>query len=71
MSKMSELAYDIEQLYIDGMNIKQIANTLACPMGLVTDWLMKQNIQPFEAWSAKAQQRLIEDLYDPYNTVNS
>jgi uncharacterized protein YjcR len=71
MSKMSELAHDIEQLYVDGMSAKQIANALACPINLVTDWLVEQNIRPFEAWSAKAQQRLIEDLYNPYNTVNS
>ena len=28
MSKLSELAYDIEQLYIEGMSARQIANEL-------------------------------------------
>ncbi len=58
MSKMSELAYDIEQLYIEGLNVGQIARELNCPKEIVQDWLADQSLREFE------------DL-DPYNTVNS
>jgi orotate phosphoribosyltransferase-like protein len=58
MSKMSELAYDIEQLYIEGLNVGQIARELNCPKEVVQDWLADQSLREFE------------DL-DPYNTVNS
>ena len=59
MSKMSELAYDIEQLYIDGMGPKTIALTLECPVDIVYAWIEDNNVSECE-----------EDL-DPYNTVNS
>lgn len=39
MSKMAELAYDIEQLYIEGYSAKNIAKTLGCPVKLVEDWI--------------------------------
>lgn len=39
MSKLSELAYDIEQLYIDGMHPTKIARELECPLSIVYDWL--------------------------------
>ena len=39
MSKVSELAYDIEQLYIEGFSPKSIATQLGCPISLVYDWL--------------------------------
>jgi hypothetical protein len=39
MSVMSELAYDIEQLYIEGYSPKTIALMLECPIELVYDWL--------------------------------
>jgi orotate phosphoribosyltransferase-like protein len=55
---MSELAYDIEQLYIEGLNVGQIARELNCPKEIVQDWLADQSLREFE------------DL-DPYNTVNS
>ena len=35
MSKMNDLAYDIEQLYIDGLSAKQIAAELDCPVEMV------------------------------------
>lgn len=35
MSKMNELAYDIEQLYIDGLSAKQIAAELDCTVEMV------------------------------------
>jgi len=39
MSKMNELAYDIEQLYIEGFSPKYIAAQLGCPLTTVYDWL--------------------------------
>ena len=37
MSKMSELAYDIEQLYIEGCHPTKIAKILGCPLSTVYD----------------------------------
>ena len=39
MSKMNELAYDIEQLYIEGLHPTKIAAELDCPLTVVYDWL--------------------------------
>lgn len=39
MGKVSELAYDIEQLYIDGLSPKAIAAELGCPLTTVYEWL--------------------------------
>lgn len=39
MSKLSELAYDIEQLYIEGHSPKMIAQLLTCPIELVYGWI--------------------------------
>ena len=71
MSKMAELAYDIEQLYIEGLNAGQIARQLNCPKEIVLDWIADQGIRPFDEWDVDAQERLIQDLYSPHNTVNS
>lgn len=39
MSKVAELAYDIEQLYIEGFSPKSIATQLGCPLEMVYAWL--------------------------------
>jgi len=39
MSKLAELAYDIEQLYIEGLHPTKIAKELDCPLTVVYDWL--------------------------------
>jgi DNA-directed RNA polymerase specialized sigma24 family protein len=39
MSVMSNLAYEIEQLYIDGLHPTKIAKELGCPLSMVYDWL--------------------------------
>jgi transposase len=36
---MAELAYDIEQLYIEGHSPKAIAQILECPLTVVYEWL--------------------------------
>lgn len=71
MSKMAELAYDIEQLYIEGLNAGQIARSLNCPKEIVLNWIADQGLRPFDEWDVDAQERLIKDLYSPFSTVNS
>jgi DNA-directed RNA polymerase specialized sigma24 family protein len=58
MSKVAELAYDIEQLYIEGFSPKAIATQLECPLELVYDWLESESLQENEEVS-------------PFNTINS
>jgi len=58
MSKMSELSYDIEQLYIEGLSAKRIAAELNCPIELVLGALEEMNV-------ADAPQE--EEIYSPYS----
>ncbi len=58
MSVMSELAYDIEQLYIEGYSPKTIAMMLECPVEIVYNWLEEVGVGEPETMS-------------PYDTVNS
>ena len=62
MSKMNELSYDIEQLYIEGLNPVQIAGELDCHVQLVYEWLADQSLKPFDEWEEDAQNRLIKDI---------
>ena len=69
MSRMAELAYDIEQLYISGLHPVRIARQLGCPPSLVYDWLESESLEvtqaatvPFDQWAVDAQQNLISDL---------
>ena len=62
MSKMAELAYDIEQLYIEGKNAGQIARELNCPKELVLSWIASVGLKPFDEWNESAQKRLINDV---------
>lgn len=45
MSKVKDLAYDIEQLYIEGLTEKNIAKTLDIPVEVVYAWLQENNIE--------------------------
>lgn len=58
MSKVAELAYDIEQLYIEGHSPKIIAMLLECPVDIVFQWLEQEGVGEAEELS-------------PYETVNS
>jgi hypothetical protein len=60
MSTLKDLAYDIEQLYIDGFNSRAIAAELDCPIEIVLGALEAMNV-------ADAPQ---EEL-SPYETFNS
>ena len=44
MSKMAELSYDIEQLYIEGFNSRAIAAELNCPLEIVLGALEAMNV---------------------------
>ena len=57
MSKMAELAYDIEQLYIEGFSPTTISAMLECPLTVVYDWLEATNV-------AETPQ---DEEYSPYN----
>jgi hypothetical protein len=57
MSKVSELAYDIEQLYIEGHGAKMIATLLDCPIELVLGQLEEMGV-------ADSQQE--DEIYSPY-----
>ena len=60
MSKMDDLIYDIEQLYIEGYSARSIAVQLGCDIQLVQDWIKHIGVadQPQE------------DM-NPYSTMNS
>ena len=58
MSVMSNLAYDIEQLYIEGYSPKTIAMLLECPLDVVYGWMESEGVGESEELS-------------PYETVNS
>ncbi len=58
MSKMSDLAYDIEQMYIEGISPKRIAEILECPIEVVYDWIDGEGLGA-------------DEELDSYNTINS
>jgi hypothetical protein len=60
MSKMSDLAYDIETMYIDGLSAKRIAEMLGCPIETVLGQLEEMGVadQP-------------QEEFDPFQTLNS
>lgn len=60
MSKLAELAYDIEQLYIEGHSARVIAEMLECPLGIVKDWIEGNSVADLPQ----------EDL-SPFETINS
>jgi hypothetical protein len=60
MSKMAELSFDIEQMYIAGFSARSIAVQLECPIDVVYGWIESNFV-------ADTPQ---EDL-SPFETVNS
>ena len=59
MSKVKDLEYDIQEMYIDGMSAKTIALTLEIPI----DWVLT-TIESFGCND-------IEEDTSPYATINS
>jgi hypothetical protein len=62
MSKMSDLSYDIEQLYIEGYSPKTISIMLECPIDLVYGWLENESLDVAE---------VPQEEISPYSTINS
>jgi hypothetical protein len=62
MSKVAELAYDIEQLYIEGFSPRSISAQLGCPLAIVYDWLESCNVSSDEDVVEKQQ----DEPYSPY-----
>ena len=63
MSKMAELSYDIEQMYIEGYNAKSIAVQLNVPYELVLKCLA--------SWSVEDVADMPQEDHSPYETINS
>jgi len=59
MSKVADLMYDIEQLYIEGNSAKMIAALLDCPIEMVLAALQEMGVEDAP-----------ED-YSPYVSMNS
>jgi hypothetical protein len=59
MSKMAELAYDIQELYIEGFNSRAIAAELGCPIEIVLSALEEMNVADST------------EEFSPFDTVNS
>ena len=70
MSKMAELDYDIEQLFIDGLTAKEIAQQLDCPIEIVQGWIDSVTREMDEAFGELEPPELeaydIEEVYSPY-----
>ena len=62
MSKMNELAYDIEQMYIEGYSPKTIATQLGCRLEDVYGWLESNSVTADEDVAETPQ----EEIYSPY-----
>jgi len=60
MSIMKDLAYDIQELYIEGFNSRAIAYELGCPIEIVLGALEEMGV-------ADAPQ----DEFSPFDTMNS
>ena len=60
MSKMADLAYDIEQLYIEGFSARSIAVELRCPIDVVYGWIESNSVADMP-----------QEEMSPYETFNS
>lgn len=60
MSKMADLAYDIEQLYIEGFSARSIAVELKCPIDVVYGWIESNSVADMP-----------QEEMSPYETFNS
>jgi len=71
MSKMAELDYDIEQLYIDGLTAKEIASQLNCPLEIVQGWIAQIGEEMDEAFGEFEPPELevydMDEVYSPFN----
>jgi hypothetical protein len=56
---MSDLSYDIEQLYIEGNSPQRIGVTLGIPLSMVNDWLKEVGVDADQ------------EEFSPHSTMNS
>jgi predicted transcriptional regulator with HTH domain len=73
MSKMAELDYDIQELYIDGLSAREISRRLECSVSDVLACLKAMGVEdagPAISDGALAFQTMVEEL-SPFETVNS
>jgi hypothetical protein len=68
MGKMSELAYDIEQLYIEGLSVPNIADQLRCDKTIVLSWISEQRLGSAES---DFDTVMTSTEFSPFATVNS
>jgi len=66
MSKVAELAYDIEQLYIEGFAPKSIAVQLGCPLSMIYDWLEANSVAESKADAAEWDELDADELDSTY-----
>lgn len=72
MSKIAELAYDIEQLYIDGLSARQISRQLECPVDQVLAFLDSIGVKDSEpVGKGEAVFRNMVEELSPFETMNS
>jgi hypothetical protein len=57
---LSDVAYDIEQLYIEGEHPTKISKNLGIPLSMVYDWLSETGVGVSE-----------DEEFSPHGTVNS
>jgi hypothetical protein len=57
MSKVAELAYDIEQMYINGWGAHKISEILDCPIEIVQGWMNENGV---------ADTPQDEEIFSPY-----
>ena len=60
MSKMADLSYDIQELYIEGHSAKMIATLLDCPIEIVLAELEEMGVADSP-----------QDEFSPFETMNS
>jgi hypothetical protein len=60
MSKMADLSYDIQELYIEGHSAKTIAALLECPIELVLGELEEMGVADTP-----------QEQFSPFDTMNS
>jgi orotate phosphoribosyltransferase-like protein len=60
MSKVAELAYDVQELYIEGIGAKQIASELECPVEIVLQVLQEFGVEDSDTDYPE------DEIYSPY-----
>ena len=70
MSKVAELAYDIEQMFIDGYGPVSIAAQLGCPLEVVYAWFEENGFMDVAhldtAQGAQVFDKMIKDIDNYY-----